>query len=168
MITAGLWGTKRRLVVALSAEDGDEAAAVASASRGQDGCCELALWLEAKGVAQIVTTDEIAGASPIAQPALRHGMNLWLVPARVVEGVRQLAALTDRPAKHSAALLARWPTVAIMRPYLRLVPRADEDRQLGLWREPNNNHQPARKISPEQSFRSAPLNPPRNTSVRVR
>lgn len=133
MITAGIWFTPRRLVVALVNSEGKETGVSFSTARGERGCVDLVMCLKARDVSDLVTTDEVARSNPIAPPAARHGLRMWLAPAGVVDGVRRIAGLAQKPPKQSATLLARWKTVASMSTYLRLLVGPVDDRQLPLW-----------------------------------
>ena len=93
----------------------------------------LLVWLQSKGHRDVVLTDQLARGDPIARMALTLGVRFWVVPASVVEGVRQATELTKQAPKHTAALLARWSGASALRSYLRPVVPDLDDQQLGLW-----------------------------------
>ncbi len=57
---------------------------------------------------------------------------VWIAPSPLLEAIRLAAGLTTRPHKHTAALLARWPTVPALRPFLRRLTTARPTDQLSL------------------------------------
>jgi hypothetical protein len=130
MSCCGLWPTPRRLVaVVLDAEDAP--CETLTVARSEDGRGALGLWLHPRAD-HVVLTDELARAAPWALWARALGLQVWVAPAVMVHSVRQVAALADRSAKHSAALLARWPRAPALRPYLRIMSIPAADRQLTL------------------------------------
>ena len=51
----------------------------------------------------------------------------------LLEAIRTATGFTQRPAKYTAALLARWPSIPALRPYLRhLATQKPEPKQLCL------------------------------------
>jgi hypothetical protein len=170
MSACGVWRTPRRLVAVVVNGDGAEASAPVTVPLTEDARWGFAVWLQSKGVVDVVTSDELARSDPIAETALRHGIHVWLAPAAIVEGVRQIAGLTQRPARYTAALLARWRSAPTLRPYLRAAILPASDRQLGLWpaATPSQNRPPPRKVSPERSVRETRRNASRDTPVEGR
>ena len=132
MSPCGLWRTPRRLLAVVLDEHGHPRPPI-SVALTDDARWGLLVWLQSKGHREVVLTDALARGDPIGRIALTLGVRLWVVPASVVEGVRQATELTKRPPKHTAALLARWPGAPALRSYLRAAVPDLDDRQLGLW-----------------------------------
>lgn len=132
MSPCGLWRTPRRLLAVVLDDRGHSRPPI-SIALTDDARWGLLIWLQSKGHREVVLTDALARGDPIGRMALTLGLRLWVVPAPVVQGVRQAADLTRRAPKHTAALLARWPGVPALRPYLRAARPDLDDRQLGLW-----------------------------------
>lgn len=132
MSCCGIWRTPRRLVAVVVDDDGKARAPIAVALT-DDARWGLLVWLHAKGIDDIVLTDELGCSDSIVAMAISLGVHPWLVPARVVNGLRQAAGLVGRPAKLSAAMLARWRAVESLRPYLRAATLETTEHQLALW-----------------------------------
>lgn len=132
MSPCGLWRTPRRLLAVVLDEHGRSRPPI-SIARTDNARWGLLLWLQSKGHRDLVLTDALARGDPIGRMALAQGVRVWLVPTPVVEDVRQATELTTRPAKYTAALLARWPGAPALRSYLRPAVPDFDDRQLGLW-----------------------------------
>jgi hypothetical protein len=128
----GLWRTPRRLL-AVVLDEHDRPRPPISVALTHDARWGLVVWLQSKGCRDVVLTDLLARGDPIARIAVTSGVRLWMLPAQVVEGVRQATELTKRPPKHTAALLARWPSAPALRPYLRAAEPDVSDLQLALW-----------------------------------
>lgn len=132
MSPCGLWRTPRRLLAVVLDEHGRPRPPI-SVALTDDARWGLLVWLQSQGYHDVVLTDALARGDPIGPIALTLGVRLWVVPASVVEGVRQVTELTKRAPKHTAALLARWPGAPALRSYLRAAVPDLDDRQLGLW-----------------------------------
>ena len=126
----GVWPTTRRLVAVIE-RDGrvGAAASIAPTTEARWG---FVAWLSASGVATLVTTEALADDELLAI-AREAGIEVWLAPANLVEAVRVAAALTRRPPRHTAGLLARWLTQSALRQHLHHVGAAPHERQLHLW-----------------------------------
>lgn len=131
MSTCGLWRTPRRLLAVVLDERGRSRPPV-TAPMTDDARWGLLTWMQSQGCEDVVLTDQLARADPIARMALTLGVRFWVVPLPVVEGVRQLTELTGRAPKYTAALLARWLNAPALRSYLRLVEPNLDERQLTL------------------------------------
>ena len=87
-------------------------------------------WL-AEHNAHLVIPDTL-----LAQPGLHHPnpipVAVWIAPSPLLEAIRLAAGLTTRPSKHTAALLARWPTAPALRPFLRRFTASHPPDQLSL------------------------------------
>jgi hypothetical protein len=77
----------------------------------------LLAWLAERG-AQLVIPDTLL-AAPFLNQASYTPVVVWIAPSALLEAIRLAAGLTTRAPKQTAALLARWPTVAALRPFLR-------------------------------------------------
>lgn len=130
--TCGVWSTPRRLIAVLE-RSGTVVGTPAAIAKTREARWGFVTWLSATGAGAIVLTDELSGDGLIPL-SLEAGLHVWLAPLQLVEGVRVAAALSRRPPRYTAALLARWPACPGLRPYLRQVPtRAEDRRQLALW-----------------------------------
>ena len=68
--------------------------------------------------AHLVIPDTLL-AAPCLNQASQIPIAVWIAPSPLLEAIRLAAGLTTRPPKHTAALLARWPTAPALRPFLR-------------------------------------------------
>ena len=132
MRSCGLWRTPRRLL-AVALDEHDHPRPPVSVPLTDDSRWGLLVWLRSLGHRTIVLTDSLVGDDPIGGMALAEGVRLWVAPASMVEGVRHATRLNERPPKHTAELLARWPRAPGLRTYLRTVVPVQDDRQLALW-----------------------------------
>jgi len=167
MSACGVWRTPRRLVAVVVNGNGAEASSPVTVALTEDARWGFTVWLQSQGVADLVTSDELARSDPIAETVLRHGIRVWLAPAGIVEGVRQVAGLATRPARYTATLLARWRSAPTLRLYLRAAMLPVNDQQLRLWSAAasSRNRPPPRKASPERVVRETRGNASRNTPV---
>ena len=131
MSCCGIWRTPRRLVAVVVDDEGTARAPIAVALT-DDARWGLLVWLHAKGVSELVVIDELARSDSIVAMAMTLGVCPWLAPARVVDGIRRAAGLIGRPAKLSAAMLARWRAISALRPFLRAATPGTDERQLAL------------------------------------
>ena len=87
-------------------------------------------WLAEQG-AHLVIPDTL-----LAQPGLHHPNQIpvavWIAPSALLEAIRFTTGLTTRAPKHTAALLARWPTAPALRPFLRRLTASRHPEQLSL------------------------------------
>jgi hypothetical protein len=164
--TCGVWRTPRRLVAVVVNGDGAEESPI-TVPLTEDARWGFAVWLQSQGVADLVTSDELARSDPIADTVLRHGIRVWLAPTGIVDGVRLVAGLTTRSARYTATLLARWRSAPTLRLYLRAAMLPADNRQLGLWTAAasSRNRPPPRKVSPERAVRETHRNPSRDSPV---
>jgi len=90
----------------------------------------LLTWL-ADHNAHLVIPDTL-----LAQPGLHHPnpipVAVWIAPSALLEAIRFTTGLTTRAPKHTAALLARWPTAPALRPFLRRFTASHPPDQLSL------------------------------------
>jgi hypothetical protein len=124
----GLWNTPRRLVAVVVDRNGVPAPPI-SVPRTDDARWAFVASLPTVSFG-LVLTDSLARDDTIARIAVRHGVRVWTAPASVVEGVRYLVGLAGRHPKISAAMLARWPSVPVLRGYLRLAAPDVDQRQM--------------------------------------
>jgi hypothetical protein len=87
-------------------------------------------WL-AQQNAHLVIPDTLL-AAPCYDQATPIPLVVWIAPGPLLEAIRLAAGLTTRPHKHTAALLARWPTVPALRPFLRRFSESRATDQLSL------------------------------------
>lgn len=132
MSPCGLWRSPRRLLAVVLDEHGRPRPPI-SIALTDDARLGLLAWLQSKGLRNLVLTDALARGDPIGRMALALDIRLWVVPAQVVEDVRQATELNRRAPKYTAALLARWPGAPALRSYLRTAGPDLDHRQLGLW-----------------------------------
>ena len=87
-------------------------------------------WL-AQQHAHLVIPDTLL-AVPCYDQATRFPLVVWIAPSPLPEAIRFAAGLTTRPHKHTAVLLARWPTAPALRPFLRRLTASHHSDQLSL------------------------------------
>ena len=81
--------------------------------------------------AEIVVTDALARADPVARRAARAGLVVWLAPDALVAAITRAAAISA-PAR-VATVLARLPAIPLLRGSLRrLTPKGTPSGQLAL------------------------------------
>jgi hypothetical protein len=126
----GLWPTPRRFVaVILDHGHPTPPIALAQTPAARAG---LVQWLADRHLTGLALSDAMA-CDPIVTLALDAQLTVWLVPATLLEAIRTATGFTQRPAKYTAALLARWPSTPALRPYLRrLTDSTPEPNQLCL------------------------------------
>ena len=124
----GLVLTPRRLVAVVLGPGGGAPRAVRAALT-DDARHGLVAYLANAG-AQIVVTDALVRADPVAQHALAAGLAAWTAPDALVAAVARAAAITD-PVR-IAAMLARLPRIPVLRAQLRRLAAASEPRQVQL------------------------------------
>jgi hypothetical protein len=90
----------------------------------------LLAWL-AERSAQLVIPDTLLG-QPFLNQASHTPVVVWIAPSALLEAIRLAAGLTTRPLKHTAALLARWPSAPALRPFLRRLNASPHPDQLSL------------------------------------
>ena len=90
----------------------------------------LLAWL-AERSAHLVIPDTLRGA-PFLDQARHTLVVVWIAPSPLLEAIRFATGLTNRPPKQTAALLARWPSVPALRPFLRRLTAARPTNQLSL------------------------------------
>jgi hypothetical protein len=87
-------------------------------------------WL-AQQNAHLVIPDTLL-AAPCLNQASQIPVAVWVAPSPLLEAIRLATGLTARPPKHTAALLARWPTAPALRSFLRRLIAACPSDQLSL------------------------------------
>jgi hypothetical protein len=81
--------------------------------------------------AHLVIPDTLL-AAPCLNQASQIPVAIWVAPSPLLEAIRLTTGLTARPSKHTAALLARWPTAPALRSFLRRLTAACPSDQLSL------------------------------------
>jgi hypothetical protein len=87
-------------------------------------------WLAAHN-AHLVIPDTLL-AAPCLNQASHTPLAIWIAPSPMLEAIRLAAGLTTRAPKHTAALLARWPTAPALRPFLRRLTASRSPEQFSL------------------------------------
>jgi hypothetical protein len=90
----------------------------------------LLAWL-AERSAHLVIPDTLR-AAPFLRQACHTPVVVWIAPSALLEAIRLATGLTNRAPKQTAALLARWPSVPALRPFLRRLTAARPNDQLSL------------------------------------
>lgn len=130
-MNAGLWLSRRRLVAAL---DDRAAPRPLRAALTDDARWGLLEYLAGCGSA-LVASEALARADPLPGQAARRGLTVWLIDDALLDALLRAAAIRS-PAR-AAALLARLPALAPLRPFLRQLTAAiPESRQLQLLSPP--------------------------------
>lgn len=126
-MNAGLWLSRRRLVAVLA--DGAAPRPVRAALT-DDARWGLLEYL-ARGDCALVASEALDRADPFPGQAARRGLTVWLIDDALLDALLRAAAIRS-PAR-AAALLARLPALAALRPFLRpLTSPVPESRQLPL------------------------------------
>ena len=125
----GLWSGPRRSAAVLLDPVSQRQLALSLANTEQ-ARATLLDWLAEQG-AHLVIPDTL-----LAQPGLHHPNQIpvavWIAPSALLEAIRFTTGLTTRAPRHSAALLARWPTAPALRPFLRRLNASRLPDQLSL------------------------------------
>ena len=126
----GLWPTPKRFIAVILERDHPRPPiALAQTHAARVG---LVQWLADQPMTGLVLTDAMA-CDPIVALTLEAQLTVWLAPTTLLEAIRTATGFTNRPAKYTAALLARWPNIPALRPYLRqLTALTPEPNQLRL------------------------------------
>jgi hypothetical protein len=122
-ITCGIVLAPRRLV-AVVLGPGDGARRALRAALTDDARYGLVQYLGAVG-AEVVVTDGLLAADPVARRALEAGLLVSAAPVALVAAWAQATAITD-PAR-IAAMLARLPRVPLLRAQLRRLAEPGRD-----------------------------------------
>jgi len=126
--TCGLVLAPRRLVAVVLAPGGVARRAIRAALT-DDARHGLVVYLGSAG-AEIVASEALLRADPVAQHALATGLAAGVAPDALVAAVVRAAAITD-PAR-IAAMLARLPRVPLLRAQLRRLAAVSDPRQAQL------------------------------------
>ncbi len=126
--TCGLVLTPQRLVAVVLRPVG-EARRLVRAALTDDARYGLVEYLSATG-AEIVVTDALARADPVARRAARAGLVVWVALDALVAAITCAAGVT--PPARVAIVLARLPAIPILRAQLRRLPTTGEPRQVPL------------------------------------
>ena len=127
-VTCGLVLAPRSLVAVVLGPGGEARRAIRAALT-DDARYGLATYLGHAG-AEIVASEALVRADPVAQHALAAGLVTWAAPDALVVAIARAAAITD-PAR-IAAMLARLPRIPLLRAQLRRLAAAVEPRQVQL------------------------------------
>ncbi len=92
--------------------------------------CSLLIWL-ANQSAHLVIPDTLL-TKLFRNRASHIPIAVWLAPSPLLDAIRHTTGLSTRAPKHTAALLARWPTTPALRPFLRRLNASPHPKQLSL------------------------------------
>jgi hypothetical protein len=128
----GVWPGPRRATAVLFDPAGTRQAPLSLANT-DPARSALLTWLADKPASLVIPDTRLAQPflnqlSQADQPPLA----VWLAPRDLLEAIRLATGLTTRAPKHTAALLARWPTSNALRPFLRRLIAAPHPDQLPL------------------------------------
>jgi len=127
LVTCGLWLARRRLVAAVLGPGGG-LRRVIRAALTDDARFGLVEYLAAAG-AELVATEALARVDLMPVQAARRGLAVWTAGDALVAALLRAAAIHDP--RRAAALLARLPTIPLLRGAVRRLVPPDE-RQLPL------------------------------------
>jgi len=128
----GLWPGPRRATAVLFDPAGKLRPPLSLANT-EPARTALLAWLAEQPAALVIPDNRLA--QPFLNPLSRAGptpLAVWLAPSDLLEAIRLATGLTTRAPKHTAALLARWPTCHALRPFLRRFCAARHPDQLPL------------------------------------
>lgn len=128
----GLWPGPRRATAVLFDPAGKLRPPLSLANT-EPARSALLAWLAEQGAALVIP--DIPLAQPFLHQLSRAGhppLPVWLAPRDLLEAIRLATGLTTRAPKHTAALLARWPTSKALRPFLRRFSASRHPDQLPL------------------------------------
>jgi hypothetical protein len=126
-VTCGLWLARRRLV-AVVVGPGGGARRVIRAALTDEARFGLVEYLAAAG-AEVVATEALVRIELMPSQATRRGLAVWTVSDGLVAALLGAAAIRD--AARAATLLARLPSIPLLRASLRRL-AAPDARQLPL------------------------------------
>lgn len=124
----GLVLAPRRLVAVIIPPGGLARRAI-RAELSDDARFGLVAYLANSDV-EIVASDALVRADPVARLALGAGLVVWIVPDALLRAIASASAISD-PAR-IAALLARLPRVPLFRAHLRRLSVSADPRQVPL------------------------------------
>lgn len=113
----GVWPTPKHLIAVLVEENANPHPPLCVA-RSHAARTALIHWLADQHYQGLVLPDDLI-CDPLVDGAIDARLALWIAPRVSLDGIRTIAGLTQRPAKYTAALLARWPTAPALQTYLR-------------------------------------------------
>lgn len=131
MLRAGIWSTRRQLVVALALSGARPSRLHLRADRTVAGRDQLADYLARERYLEVVLPEPLHRFDPVADHLHLRGIHVWIAPAHLVDQVLSLLALRPTAAVALAAALARLPAVPLLRSALLSAPPPDP-RQLCL------------------------------------
>lgn len=126
--SCGLVLAPRRLVAVVLGPGGEARRAIRAALT-DDARYGLVEYLGNTG-AEVVLSDALARADPVAQGVVAAHLVAWTVPDALVAAISRAAAIAD-PSR-TAAMLARLPRVPLLRLQLRRLSAGAEPRQVPL------------------------------------
>jgi hypothetical protein len=129
MTACGVWPSSRGLLaVFIDSAGRSRSFSVADTGDARRGfSLRLNSWS-----ADLVLDEALLVKNPIADAARRAGVTVWVVGPPILEALRSAAALANRGARPSAALLARLPAIPWLRTFLRRLNPPDDPRQISF------------------------------------
>ncbi len=128
----GLWPGPRRATAVLFVPGGQLQPPLSLANT-EPARSALLTWLAEKPASLVIPDTRLA--QPFLNQLTQAGhppLAVWLAPRDLLEAIRLATGLTSRAPKHTAALLARWPTSHALRPFLRRLTASPRPEQLPL------------------------------------
>ncbi len=128
----GLWPGPRRATAVLF-DPGGKLQPPLSLANTDPARAALLAWLAEKPASLVIPDTRLA--QPFLHQLTRAGhppLAVWIAPRDLLEAIRLATGLTTRAPKHTAALLARWPTSNALRPFLRRLTASPHPNQLPL------------------------------------
>jgi len=128
----GVWPGPRRATAVLFDPAGTRQPPLSLANTDPARSALLA-WLADKPASLVIPDTRLA--QPFLNQLSRADhppLAVWLAPRDLLEAIRLATGLTTRAPKHTAALLARWPTSHALRPFLRRLIASPHPDQLPL------------------------------------
>lgn len=129
MSVCGLWTPPKRLVAVLIDDTGRARPPISAAPTPQARAA-LLTWLATCAIDTLVLGERHRDLIDLARVLHLH---VEIAPAELLHAIRLATGLSQRPPRHTAALLARWYLTPALRRYLRPPPPSPlHDRQLPL------------------------------------
>ncbi len=130
MTICGLWQGGRRLAAAIAGDDGVLRPAITTPATPEHTNHVLD-YLVAAGVDTLILDER---SQFLITGAHARRLRVRLVPHDLLEGIREATAMTQRPPRYTAVLLARWPFAPALRVLLREArPSQPQKHQIPLF-----------------------------------
>jgi len=130
MSTCGVWQSRQRLI-AVIVNDAGELRTPITTRRTPEHCATLLDYLVTVSIDALVVIER---SQPLIAQAFAAHLRVYTVPHDLLEAIRHATGLNQRPLRHTAALLARWPLNPTLRIYLHEPrPQPPHNKQLALF-----------------------------------